>query len=110
MSSTDIIMTGPLMAYAADQLRSRFTVHEIWNAEDRAAALAELGDRVRGVAGGGSHVRIDASLFDALPKLEIVANFGVGYDNVDAAEAGRRGILGAVRLRVDPLALRSAFV
>jgi lactate dehydrogenase-like 2-hydroxyacid dehydrogenase len=30
---------------------------------------------------------------DALPNLEIIANFGVGYDNVDAAEAARRGIV-----------------
>lgn len=26
----EIVMTGPLMAYAADQLRARFTVHELW--------------------------------------------------------------------------------
>lgn len=89
----EIIMTGPLMAYVADQLRARFIVHELWNAPDRAAMLREIGGRVRGVAGGGAHVRIDGALFDALPKLEMVANFGVGYDNVDAAEAGRRGIV-----------------
>lgn len=91
--SPEIIMTGPLMAYAADQLRARFTVHELWNAPDRAAMLREIGSRVRGVAGGGAHVRIDGALFDALPRLEMVANFGVGYDNVDAAEAGKRGIV-----------------
>ncbi|TCR67438.1 2-hydroxyacid dehydrogenase [Bosea sp. BK604] len=90
---TEIIMTGPLMAYAADQLKKRFTVHELWKAEDRAAMLREVGDKVRGVAGGGSHVKIDGSLFDALPKLEIVSNFGVGYDNVDAKEAGKRGLI-----------------
>jgi lactate dehydrogenase-like 2-hydroxyacid dehydrogenase len=89
----EIIMTGPLMAYAADQLRARFTVHELWNAPDRAAMLREVGSRVRGVAGGGAHVRIDGALFDALPGLEMVANFGVGYDNVDAAEAGKRNIV-----------------
>lgn len=92
-NAPDIIMTGPLMAYAADQLRSRFTVHELWRADDRAAMLREIGARVRGVAGGGSHVRIDGALFDALPNLQLVANFGVGYDNVDAVEAGRRGII-----------------
>ncbi|GAU82463.1 2-hydroxyacid dehydrogenase [Bosea sp. BIWAKO-01] len=90
---TDIIMTGPLMAYAADQLKARFTVHELWKAEDRAAVLKEIGGKVRGVAGGGAHVRIDGALFDALPKLEIVANFGVGYDTVDAKEAGKRGLI-----------------
>ena len=55
--------------------------------------LREVGAAVRGVAGGGAHVRIDGALFDALPKLEMVANFGVGYDNVDAAEAGKRGLV-----------------
>lgn len=90
---TDIIMTGPLMAYAADQLKARFTVHELWKAEDRTAMLKEIGGKVRGVAGGGAHVRIDGTLFDALPKLEIVANFGVGYDTVDAKEAGERGLI-----------------
>jgi len=87
----EIIQTGPLMAYAADQLKARFTVHELWKAPDRAAALKELAGRVRGIA-GGSHIPIDGALFDALPKLEMVASFGVGYDHVDAAEAGRRGI------------------
>jgi lactate dehydrogenase-like 2-hydroxyacid dehydrogenase len=88
----EILMTGPMMAYAADQLKARFTVHEYWKAEDKAAFLREVADKVRGIAGGG-HVRIDGALFDALPKLEMIANFGVGYDNVDAAEAGRRGLV-----------------
>jgi len=30
---------------------------------------------------------------DLLPNLELVANFGVGYDSVDAAEAARRGVI-----------------
>ena len=89
----EIVMTGPLMAYAADQLKARFTVHELWKEQDRAAALAAVKDQVRGVAGGGAHVRIDDALFDALPKLEVVSNFGVGYDNVDAKAAGKRGII-----------------
>lgn len=90
--ATHILMTGPMMAYAADQLKARFTVHEYWKADDKPAFLRGIADQVRGIAGGG-HVRIDGALFDALPKLEMIANFGVGYDNVDAAEAGRRGLV-----------------
>lgn len=89
----EIVMTGPLMAYAADQLRERFVVHELWKAPDRDAFLRGIADRVRGVAAGGGHSRVDAALFDALPKLEIVSSFGVGYDNIDATEAGRRGVI-----------------
>ena len=36
---------------------------------------------------------IDAAFIDALPKLEIIANMGVGYDSVDARHAGTRGIM-----------------
>ena len=92
-NAPEIVMTGPLMAYAADQLKERFVVHELWKAQDRDAFLREIAGRVRGVAAGGGHNRVDAALFDALPKLEIVSSFGVGYDHVDAAEAGRRGLV-----------------
>lgn len=36
--------------------------------------------------------RIDASLLDAAPRLRVVANMAVGYDNFDLAELARRGI------------------
>jgi glyoxylate reductase len=37
---------------------------------------------------------VGAELFDAAgPDLRVVANFGVGYDSVDVAEATRRGIV-----------------
>ena len=32
-------------------------------------------------------------LLDKLPKLKLVTQFGVGYDNIDVAECHRRGIL-----------------
>lgn len=92
-SAPEIVMTGPLMAYAADQLKAKFTVHELWKAPDREALLKEIGPRIRGVAAGGGHNRVNAALFEALPNLEIVSSFGVGYDHVDAAEAGRRGLI-----------------
>ncbi len=37
--------------------------------------------------------RIDEELLQGLPKLRIVANLGVGVDNIDLAAATRRGIL-----------------
>lgn len=36
--------------------------------------------------------RIDAGFFDACPKLRGYANYAVGYDNIDVAEATRRGL------------------
>ena len=36
---------------------------------------------------------VRAELLDKLPKLKLVAQFGVGYDNIDVAECHKRGIL-----------------
>jgi glyoxylate reductase len=36
--------------------------------------------------------RVDASLLDRLPNLRLIANYGAGVDNIDVAEATRRGI------------------
>jgi len=36
--------------------------------------------------------KIDAEVFDAAPKLKIVAQIAVGFDNIDVKEATKRGI------------------
>ncbi|MBM3292063.1 D-glycerate dehydrogenase [Candidatus Bathyarchaeota archaeon] len=36
--------------------------------------------------------KVDGDLFDAAPKLRIVSQMAVGFDNIDVAEATRRGI------------------
>jgi lactate dehydrogenase-like 2-hydroxyacid dehydrogenase len=66
------------------------TLHRYWEQADRAGFLAAHAERIRGVATG---VGIDAAMMAQLPNLEIVANFGVGYDRVDVAAAGERGIV-----------------
>jgi len=38
------------------------------------------------------HEHIDAAVLDLLPRLTIIANYGVGYDTVDVAECARRGV------------------
>jgi glyoxylate reductase len=36
--------------------------------------------------------RIDGAVLDAAPRLRAIANYAVGYDNIDLAEAAARGI------------------
>src|SRR5262249_21952920 len=36
--------------------------------------------------------RVDGALFDRAPRVRLVANYGVGYDNIDVAEATRRRV------------------
>ena len=56
-----IVQTGPLMAYAADQLKARFTVHELWKAPDRAALLREV---AVAIDDGEQHVLVIGQGFD----------------------------------------------
>jgi glyoxylate reductase len=62
----------------------------------RLEASFALSDEIAGSAGLVTIPAdiVGAELFDAAgPSLRVVANFGVGYDSVDVAEATRRGIV-----------------
>jgi glyoxylate reductase len=37
--------------------------------------------------------RVDRHLLDKAPRLKVIANFGVGYNNIDVAEASKRHIM-----------------
>ena len=41
--------------------------------------------------------RIDAALIDASPQLRAIANYAVGYDNIDLAAAAARASRSATR-------------
>jgi lactate dehydrogenase-like 2-hydroxyacid dehydrogenase len=84
----DLLQTQKLLDTCEAGLAERYTVHKLHEASDREAMLAEVGPRIRAIAGGN----VDAALMDRLPKLEIIANMGVGYDTIDTAAAKARNI------------------
>ena len=84
-------MTGPYPDWDMEALEADYTVHKLWEADDRASYLAEHGGRIRGLATRGE-VGADAALMDALPGLEIIATYSVGTDRIDLAAAAARGI------------------
>ena len=87
----DILQIAPMQASVTDALHAAYTVHRWWDAPDQAALLAEIGPRLRAVATDG-HFGIPAPVLAAAPNLEIVASYGVGYDNIDLAACKARGI------------------
>lgn len=76
------------MKSCVDALKQQFTVHNLATATDPEALLREVGPEIRGIAGG----KVSAGLLEKLPKLEIIAVSGVGYDSVDAAAVKARNI------------------
>ncbi|WP_448188927.1 2-hydroxyacid dehydrogenase [Azospirillum sp. sgz301742] len=89
--TVDILAVEPLMHEAMAVLEQRYAVHRLWQAPDRAAFVAGLADRVRGVVTGGG-TGISNDVLNALPKLEIISVNGVGTDKIDLDLCRRRGI------------------
>jgi len=88
-----VFVTRPLPAPGVEAFEDA-GVEVRHNPEDRPLTRAEL---LEGVVGADALVsmlsdRVDAELLDAAPSLKVVANYAVGFDNVDVAEARRRGV------------------
>jgi lactate dehydrogenase-like 2-hydroxyacid dehydrogenase len=92
LKDVEVLMFAPMMPVVEEGLERAVTLRRGWLEADPDAFIARVAPGIRGLAVGG-HIHVNGALFDRLPKLEIVSNFGVGYDTVDAAEAGRRGIV-----------------
>lgn len=88
-----VLMTQPMHPLVTDGCQQRYELLRLWEAEDPDALLAERGGDVDVVAHTGHGHVVDATMLDRVPRAGLVANFGVGYDTVDAAAATERGVL-----------------
>lgn len=85
-----LLAIGPVMEHVVErQLAEHFTLVGGMDVEE---AIAAHGDAIRAIATRG-RLKVDAAMMARLPHLEIVSNFGVGYDTVDAATAAKRGVI-----------------
>src|SRR3979409_2575473 len=88
----EIILTAQGHAGTMATLQNEFTCHKLFEAADRPAFLKRHAQTVRGLATFGP-MPVDGKLMDALPKLEIISNFGVGVDAINLDDAKKRGII-----------------
>jgi hydroxypyruvate reductase len=88
---TDIIVTAPLPPFLYDPLKAAYRCHDYVAATDKPGLLASAAAKVRGLVQGGGTVT-PTSLLDALPALEIISVFGVGYDGVPVDYCRQRGL------------------
>ncbi|MBX2856687.1 MAG: 2-hydroxyacid dehydrogenase [Rhodobacteraceae bacterium] len=87
----DILQIGPMTARVESALADAYAVHRFWEAADPQALLREAGPKLRGVATSGDK-GCSRAVIEALPALEIIANYGVGYDGVDVGACRERGV------------------
>ena len=87
----DVLLIGPLKP-AVERGLAGFTVHNLAAAKNRDAFFGSIG-HVRAMAVAAPVERINDPFLARLPRLQIIASFGVGYDHIDANAAARRGIV-----------------
>ncbi len=92
MAKPKIYVTRQIFDEAVDRLREA-TDMKYWDSE-MPPSRDELLREVQDIDGLFCLLteKIDAELFDAAPNLKVVSNMAVGFDNIDVAEATKRGI------------------
>ncbi|MGG7516818.1 2-hydroxyacid dehydrogenase [Allorhizobium undicola] len=86
-----VLVPGKIHPRVVERLKA---VHEVLQipAEDVAALDAATRGRIRTMAFAYASAK-SGELIGQLPALELIANFGVGYDGVDVKAAAARGII-----------------
>lgn len=91
MTKPDILQMGPYPEWDQVPLEHSFHMHRYFEAADKAAFLAEIGPKIRGIATRGE-LGANASIIAACPNLEVISVYGVGFDAVDLGACRERGI------------------
>jgi lactate dehydrogenase-like 2-hydroxyacid dehydrogenase len=92
MTANEILMPKPMMLPIMDGLKATGHLHFLWEKSDPEAFMRDNASAIGAIATGG-HIKVDGAYMSQFPNLKIVANFGVGYDTVDAKWAGQHGII-----------------
>lgn len=86
-----ILQNGRLLPSLETALAEEFDVFPLWREQNPAGYLREHGAEFRGLV-TSAPVGADAALIDALPNLEIVSSFGVGFDKLDLEHAREKHV------------------
>ncbi len=91
MKKPGVLMIGPYPEWDMPVLEAAYELHKLWLVADQESYINRHAEDIRAVATRGD-LGASADLIVALPKLEIIACFGVGTDAIDLNAAVTRGI------------------
>lgn len=91
MDKPAVLVVGPLPKNVMDSLARSYELVRYWTMSDKQKELEMVSQDVRAIATTG-HYGASRDMMDRLPKVEIIASFGVGYDAVDIDAAREKGI------------------
>ena len=68
-----------------------FNTFKLYEQEDKEKYLKDISEQIDGIAVMGPTL-VSAEIINALPKLKIIGNFGVGFNHIDIEKAKELGI------------------
>jgi lactate dehydrogenase-like 2-hydroxyacid dehydrogenase len=87
-----ILIAGALLPALMARMGQRYRLHHWWEMPDPERFLAEHGAQVRAIATNG-RFGAGRAMIEALPNLELIVSFGVGYDPIDMDAARARDVV-----------------
>ncbi|KAI4355631.1 hypothetical protein L6164_004383 [Bauhinia variegata] len=90
MESVSVLMPRPTFPYLEQELDKRFKLLRLWDYPHSTQFLKDNANSIRAIV--VNSVDPAKKLIEALPKLEIVTNYGVGVDNIDLNRCKERRI------------------
>ena len=88
-----VYVTRPIFDQGVERLKRE--VHVEVNSDERVLSKSELISHLREADGALTLLTdiINREVLDACPRLKVVANFAVGFNNVDIEAATERGVI-----------------
>ncbi len=91
MDKPELLVMGVLPNWDLEPMAEHYTLRLIYEAPDEAAFLAEHAADIRAIVTKGE-IGASAALLEQLPKLGLVACYGVGIDAIDKGWCATHGI------------------
>lgn len=89
---TALLQVGALMPSLEQRLAARYDLRKLSAGPAATRLLGGSANSIEAIA-SSARAPVTAEIMDALPGLRIIANFGVGYDNIDVERARARGVV-----------------
>jgi lactate dehydrogenase-like 2-hydroxyacid dehydrogenase len=86
-----VLVVWPNRPKAMAELDAAYRLVHLWQAANPEAVIDSDGPEIRAIVTTGER-GASAALIERLPRLEIIACFGVGYDGIDVEACRARGI------------------
>lgn len=88
-----VLALQPLLTHEMDILEQEFNVLRLWEDQEPERVIIQHSQEIFAILSTYNGSGVSKRLMAALPNLEIIAQFGVGYDNIDLVAAGERDIV-----------------